>query len=170
MSSSSNLSSPTSTKRKAWPRRLLFAYVSLAVVGIGWGVYRGFAALQTEQNLHASLFAVSLVDEFVKTRGRWPRSWAELEQVVVVAAAEPLTNDSTDLRLGAEHGYAWLAASRELQQRIIVDFDADPDVIASQDPRSFVAIRPIGPTFDYRSSPQVRALQARLKAATQRGR
>lgn len=147
----------------------MFAAVSIAVVGGGWGVFRGYNALQAERNLHASLFAVSLVDEFVKTRGRWPRSWAELEQVIIVDAAEPLTNDSTDLRLEAEHGYTWPASSRELQQRIIVDIDADPDVIASQDPRSFTAIRSAGPTFDYRSSPHVRALQTTLQT-TQRGR
>ena len=71
--------------RLRWRRRamvaLLFALVALVATG-GWIVYFGVhTALQAERTLHATLFAVRLVERFVSERGRWPRSWGELEGV-----------------------------------------------------------------------------------------
>src|SRR5262245_9164989 len=38
-------------------------------------------ALEAKTNMHYALFALQLVERFVSERGRWPRSWSELEGV-----------------------------------------------------------------------------------------
>jgi len=126
-------------RRGLWGRWFVRAAVVGLIAGAGVGVwlaYRGVSvSIQAENNLHATLFAVHLVEHFVSVNGRWPNSWAELEDT-------PLDDDL--------HGQSWPAVSRELQRRVEIDFRADPKKVGQQDPRTFTAVRPIGPYYEYR--------------------
>jgi hypothetical protein len=68
-------------------------------------------SLQAEENLHATLFTIRLVEQFVAENGRWPHSWDELEKLSVP-------------------GYDWPAASTDIQRRVVIDFGADLKEIA----------------------------------------
>jgi hypothetical protein len=135
-----------------WVRWLLGALVALllAVIGVGgWIIYTGVSAsLEAEKNLHATLFAVHLVERFISEQGRWPRSWSELEGV---SMREGL--------LGEE----WPAISPMIQRRVSIDFTVDPLEVAGQDPMSFIAIRPIGPKYEYRDYGDVPSLQRTIR-------
>jgi hypothetical protein len=122
----------------------------LAIIGLGtWLVYQGVSApLQAETNLHYSHFALQLVERFVTQKGRWPQTWAELENV--------------EMREGPL-GREWPAASAEMQQRIAVDFEVDPLDVARQDRMNFTAIRPKGPYYEYRDYGYVDSLQDAIR-------
>src|SRR6516225_1916079 len=65
-----------------WLIRLLIVLFLAALLAGGWFAYHCAAvALRAEENLHASLFTIWLVDEFVRKQGRWLHSWQELEQI-----------------------------------------------------------------------------------------
>jgi hypothetical protein len=99
------------------------------------------------------MFSIRLVDQFVSTEGRWPRSWKELERLSPV-----------DVNIVPAQG-GWPAASAEIQRRVEIDFNADPALVAAQDPMEFVAIKPIGPYYEYRDNGYVGSLQTTLKNA-----
>ncbi len=126
------------------------AALVLAAVGVGgWTVYRCVAvSLQAERKLHAARFAVRLVERFVAEKGRWPRSWGELEQL-------PFDGDL--------FGRGWPAASPEIQRRVVIDFAADPAEVARQDPLAFTAVKPVGPHYEYRDYGDVVHLQATIR-------
>lgn len=134
--------------------------ITLLVGGIivGWMVYRGITfSLEAEENLHASRFALRVVEEFVRTNGRWPSSWDELQAMKV---------DKSSPELGGS-GYTWPqdwpAKASRLQQHVAIDFHADLQKIASQDRYDFTAIKPIGPYYEYRRYGDVDMLQATIK-------
>jgi hypothetical protein len=106
------------------------------------------ASLQAETNLHYSLFALQLVERFVTQKGRWPRSWIELEAV-------EMRDDPP--------GRQWPGASAEMQQRISIDFEVDPLDVARQDRLKFTAIRPNGPYYEYRDYGYVDSLQDAIR-------
>jgi len=115
--------------------------------------YGVLPSLQAERTLHATLFAVRLLERFVSERGRWPRSWGELEGVSM--------DDDRWL------GEAWPASAAELQRRVSIDFEIDPLSLARQDPMTITAIRPIGHHYEFRDDGSVKSLQeAILKAMT----
>ncbi len=122
----------------------------LTLIGAGAAIiyHAASVAIQAENNLHATLFAIRLVDRFVSERGRWPRSWAELEGVSIGEGW-----------LGKE----WPAASPELQRRVFIDFGIKPLDVSGQDPMTFTAIRPIGPYFEYRDYGGVKSLQETIR-------
>jgi hypothetical protein len=122
----------------------------LAAVGVGgWTVYRCVAvSLQAERNLHATRFTMLLLEQFVAEKGRWPRSWEELEQ----------TPFDGDLR-----GQGWPAAAPEVRRCVVIDFAADPAEIARQDPLAFTAVKPVGPYYEDRDRGGVAALQATIR-------
>src|SRR5260370_13272507 len=114
--------------------------------------YRGVTtSLEAEKNLHSAIFAIRLVDHFVSEHGRWPRSWAELEEA-------PFDGDL--------FGNGWPAASAEVQRHVQIEFEADPREVARQDPMSFNAIRPIGPYFEYRDYCDVQSLQVTIRKSS----
>ncbi len=147
---------------------LLRWLVGLVVVGLGagaWMVYRGIAvSLQAEETLHATLFCVRLVEQFVAENGRWPRSWEELEELPASGEApSPMSGRISVVRIGGQHGYDWPGASPEIRRRVSIDFGADPREIARQDPMSVAAIKPIGPYYEYRDYGFVASLQATIR-------
>jgi hypothetical protein len=120
-------------------------------------VYVGAStSLRAEKNLHSTEFAIRLVDQFVFEKGRWPRSWQELEQLRF-----PGTNPSPLNSRLPGWSSDW---PRGLRECVSIDFQADPAVVAQQDPTTFDAVRPIGPCYEYRDF--VPSLQETLKKVT----
>ena len=157
-------------RRRFWKRAVLLALVSLvlaAIVSGGWMVYWGATfALQAEENLHATLFTIRLVEQFVSEHGRWPASWKELEETSMSdAAPSPMHGDITVVRIGGQHGYEWPAASPQIQQCVSVDFAANLAVIVQQNPMRFSAIKPIGPYYEYRHYGFVDSLQSTIRSS-----
>jgi hypothetical protein len=138
----------------------------LAAVGLGsWMLYRGVTiSLQAEGNLHATLFTIRLVEQFVADNGRWPHSWDELEGLSITTdPPSPAQGNVSAIRIGGQHGYECPAASPEIRKRVSIDFQADPEEIARQDPMTFGAIKPIGPYYEYRDYGFVTSLQATIR-------
>ena len=159
--------------RRTIPQKILLGFLTallfLAVTVVSWLSYGLYVAGQAERNLHATLFSISLVERFVATNSRWPRSWQDLEQVAIPSTApDPLLNETTALRIGGAHGYDWPTDSPEIKRRVIVDFDADVTTVANQRPMTFEAIRPIGPRYEYRDYGYVESLQETLRTAVLR--
>jgi hypothetical protein len=130
-------------------------------------IYEGVTnSLRAEENLHATLFTIRLVEQFVAEHRRWPASWSELEELnVPVDAPQPANRELAVVRIGGSHGYRWPDASPHLQQCVAVDFHADPGSIAREDPSDFRAIKPIGPYFPYLKYGFVESLQETIAAA-----
>lgn len=134
-------------------------------------LYMGITeSLQAEKNLHATLFTIRLVEQFVYEHGRWPKSWTELEQMAFPAnAPSPLNGELTVTRIGGSHGYDWPQESPHLQQCVSIDFAADANAIINQSPTQFQAIKPIGPYYEYGNYGFVDSLQKTLKNPTANG-
>jgi hypothetical protein len=105
-------------------------------------------SIEAEYNLHATILAIRLVDQFVTEHRRWPSSWDELEGQSL----------AEDLQGGM---YRWPDSSQEIRTRVILDFAADPREIAAQDSMTFAAIKPVGPCYEYRH--YVPSLQASVR-------
>lgn len=156
--------------RRPWIRFLVRGTVAVVVAAVcfgGWMVYRGIAvSLQAEKNLHATLFTIRLVEQFVAQQGRWPRAWGELEGLSVSDdAPSPLQGEISAVRIGGQHGYDWPAASQEIQQCVTINFAADLAEIVRQDPMEFTAIKPIGPYYEYRDYGFVASLQTTIRGS-----
>src|SRR5687768_7636965 len=116
--------------RFSWRRIVVRSVLVLVVMAVAVGagmVYCGITvSLRAEENLHATLFTLRLVDQFVSEQGRWPQSWAELEQLAISSVPpSPLNGEITVARIGGQHGYDWPAASPEIRKRVQIDFHAD---------------------------------------------
>lgn len=160
----------SSRRRNFWT--FVVGLLVVALIAGTWVLYSGIAvSLQAEENLHATLFAIRLVEQFVHERGRWPESWAQLEELKFPAdAPSPSNNRLNVVRIGGSHGFDWPAQSSHLQQCTVIDFAIDTAVVVNQDPLQFEAIRPIGPHYEYRDYGFVESLQETLKqAATNEG-
>ena len=162
-------------RRRTWRWYIGFALACIVVMALlvgAWMLYTGITvSLQAEENLHATLFTIRLVEQFVHDQGRWPQSWRELEAVKLPAdAPSPLNNELTVIRIGGSHGYDWPAQSPHLQECVTIDFAADANTIINQDPMQFQAIKPRGPYYEYRDYGFVESLQATLKDAVAQAR
>jgi hypothetical protein len=136
---------PTGVRFIACCCGLVLAFVGSAI----WLVYQGVSAsLQAEANLHYSHFALQLVERFVREKGRWPRSWAELKGVEMP---------------DGPFGQAGPAITDGLQRRISIDFGVDPFEVARQNRMNFTAIRPNGPYYEYRDYGYVDSLQDAIR-------
>ena len=108
-----NATEPVGARHRTWQWYIGFALVGLVIVALlvgAWMLYSGIAvSIQAEKNLHATLFTIRLVEQFVHEYGRWPHSWRELEQMSFPGdAPSPLiTNNFT--RIGGSHSYNWPA-------------------------------------------------------------
>ena len=146
-------------------RAAVIAVALIIMVGGGHTIYVGIStSLRAEENLHSTLFVVRLVERFVAERKRWPASWEELESLACPSdPPEPGNGQLSVVRIGGQRGFDWPAASKELQKHVFVDFAADPPTIAAQDPRTFSAIKPVGPCFGYRGYGFVESLQQTIR-------
>lgn len=143
----------------------VIAVVLIIIVAGGHAVYVGIStSLRAEENLHATLFVVRLVERFVSERKRWPSSWEDLDALACPSdPPEPGNGQLSVVRIGGQRGFDWPAASSELQKHVFVDFAANPETIAAQDPRAFSAIKPIGPYFEYHGYGFVQSLQQTIR-------
>ncbi len=116
-----------------------------------WMVYEGLAtSVEAEKTHHATILAVGVTEEFVTTSGRWPRDWEELETLQV--------SDRLSDR--------WPKGAKVVRERVVIDFEADLNTIATQPEKEFVAIKPIGPYYEYRH--YVPSLQDAVRKAVAR--
>jgi hypothetical protein len=116
-------------------------------------------SLRAEENLHATIFTIRLVEQFVYETGRWPDSWVELEQMEFPSESPSPLNDWGPYRDDQD----WPGRSPRLQQCVVVDFDADIERIINQDPMEFDSIQPNGPGYEYRDYEYVPSLQETLR-------
>ncbi|MFN9541017.1 MAG: hypothetical protein ACK6A8_17445 [Planctomycetota bacterium] len=145
-------------------RVALFLFVAV-LIGVAWLAYNGIThSIRAERNLHSTLYVVRLVDEFVYENQRWPKSWAELEQMQFAGDAyTPRNGELNVLRVGGAMTFQWPTDSLILQSRVNIDFDADLNQIGTQNPMGFDAIKPIGPYFEYRHYGIVDSLQETIR-------
>lgn len=164
------------TRSPATKRRLLL-WLLVPLLACGFAVaglriwHVAADSLSAEETLHATCFAVSLVDEFVRRERRWPRSWSELENLKLTDEpaeknlAQPVGIDLlVPSRLGGYPPYDWPGASPEIQKRVFIDFSANLEAVAAEEQATFSAIQPIGPCYPYRSYPYVHWLLSTVKA------
>lgn len=149
-----------------WIRSVLL----VAAVIVCWSAFRAARdAWDAELNLHATLFTIRLVEEFVHEKGRWPVSWEELERLTVSAdPPRPRNGKLSVVRIGGSHGHEWPREAEQLQNRVAIDFSPDIAMLIVQDPMEFDAVKPIGRCFSYRKYGFVESLQSTLQAASQR--
>ena len=158
------------SNRRSWFRYIGLSLLVLLLVALGvggWMIYLGVSvSLQAEENLHATLFTVRLVEQFVHDRGRWPASWNELEQLPFPSdAPSPLNGQTSVVYIGGQHGYDWPGQAEHLKKCVAIDFQVDPKAVVNQEPMQFTAIKPIGPYYEYRDYGFVQSLQQTLKTA-----
>jgi hypothetical protein len=121
--------------------RLLVAIGAVVVCGIL--IHEVRAALEAERNHQAALFAVRLVEHYVSEAGRWPGSWRDLEELPFAVRWD---------------SQPWPEAAAPLKERVSIDFAIDPEKLAGQREAEFEAIKPLGPSFEYRFDGLVHAL------------
>ena len=67
----------------SWKRiiaRVALGLVLIALATGAWMAYKGISvSLQAENTLHATIFTIQLVQQFVAENRRWPQSWDELD-------------------------------------------------------------------------------------------
>jgi hypothetical protein len=153
-----------------WPPSRVLRWAAVAVLLVALAASGGaffhsvYRAAQAERDLHLTLFVIRLVERFVTDRGHWPRSWEELEGLAAGSdPPHPHDAGAGDRASGVQSGYDWPAATPEVRRWVVIDFDADPAVVAAQDPMSFTAVRPVTPGFEYRYSGDLESLQATLR-------
>jgi hypothetical protein len=157
---------PQDRSRRRKILNMLAGLLILALLAGAAMLYTGIStSLQAEENLHATLFTIRLVEQFVHERGHWPRSWSQLEELKFDAGApSPSNGRSAAVRIGGSHGYSWPEQALHLQSCVGIDFTANVDEIIKQDPMQFDAIRPDGPHYEYRDYGFVESLQETLKS------
>jgi hypothetical protein len=149
---------PGRTPQLRWALR---AIVALLVSGIGfglWSLYEGISAsLHAEIGLHATQMAIEAVEEYVRKHdGGWPRSWKALQE------SSPKTFDV----------YQWTGGFDHVNQYVFIDFEADPDRLATQSDDEFEAIKPVGPyygSYKYHIPFLLQALRETRRAMPQAG-
>ncbi len=127
--------------------RLLGTMLVLLVAALALGAWllqrKASARAESAINDRFAHEAISRVDQFVREEGRWPRSWSELA--------------------GGPMRVMYDSEKAEMRRRISIDFGVDPQDVARQDPMRFTAIRPTGPSVEYRTWGAVEALQRTIR-------
>ena len=144
----------------------ILAVVILCLAGFGaWSLYQGVSAsVQAEQNLHSTLFMIRLVNHYVQEHERWPDSWHELEAMPFESEAPRSGAPGTNVvRIGGAMTFKWPEQSRELQERVAIDFAAGEADVIAQDVVDFQPIRPIGPYYPYWKYGLIEELQDSLR-------
>jgi hypothetical protein len=143
--------------RRRVVRRYVLAILIVLVCIVGFFIYAGFASLAAEERLQTTLYTIRLVDLFVQSHGRWPSSWRELQTVKVPAKLVTTTYSE------GQEMYRWPESSEYFQRYVIIDFNADPNVVAQQSTDDFIAIRPNGTHYPYKEYHFIEDLQQTLR-------
>ncbi len=132
-------------------------------------VYVGIStSVRAEENLHATLFTIRLVEQFVHDTGKWPTSWDDLERLQFPSTAPlPLNGEISVVFIGGQHGYEWPGQAKHIKECVEIEFQINRRLVANQDPREFTAIKPIGPYYEYRYYGFVQSLQRTLNMAAE---
>ncbi|MCO6044433.1 hypothetical protein NG895_11000 [Aeoliella sp. ICT_H6.2] len=127
-----------------WILRIGYVAIVAVVILSAIAIYQGIvAARHGKETLQATLLVVDLIKQHVETHdGAWPGSWADLEKITPPRSSI----------------YEWPADLQQVQQRVEVDFAADPRQIAQQTPEEFKAVLPIGYYYTYKDKGSVQAL------------
>jgi hypothetical protein len=149
---------------QSFPRRVSFwlrcigLFLLLALLGgLCFAIYFVWVSLDAEKNLQATVFTISLVEQFVNERGRWPRSWKELEEM------EWDTRQHERLKQFSGTLYEWPSAAVEIRRRVSIDLGADLEEIMKQSPWEFSAIRPLGRHYPYQDYGFIESLQKTIR-------
>ena len=157
--------SPTTTFKSLHRWRI---FLNVAVIGgVSFAYHVASTSINAEKNLHATLFAIRLVESFVGEHGRWPASCEELEGLTFPPTVPRPAHGLAPgiVRIGGAQQYAWPAEANEVRSRVEIDFQVDAATVANQDPQQFTAIKPIGPFYEYRHYGFVTSLQQSLREA-----
>lgn len=115
-------------------KSLRFACVFTIVAACWFAVDAIRTADRAERCLHACIIVTDVVEQYIKTTGRWPSSWNELRQTV-----------PSVMTSGGIH--RWPDDIAVIREFVDVDFAADPGLLAESTPESFDALRPVGPCY-----------------------
>jgi hypothetical protein len=114
--------------------------VSICVVMV-FAYLGATTSITAEYSLHANTLVIDLVQDYVLAHeGAWPKSWADLENTPKLQWAM----------------YEWPKDADEVRRYVTVDFEADPDKLATQSVEEFTAVQAIGPCFCH--DPELRTL------------
>ncbi len=107
--------------------------------------------------LHATQMTMEAVEDYLrKNDGNWPGSWKALE------ASSPKTFDV----------YRWTGGSDSVSEYVFVDFNADPNRLATQSEDEFDAIKPVGSfygSYRYHIPSLLQALRETRHTTSQNG-
>ena len=124
--------------------RIVVLLCAIALALVSW-TFIGAArtALDAESTLHAFLYTLELTDLYQESHlGAWPPDWKSLEQI-------PYAREGV---------WRWPEDSKEIQQRITIDFNVEPEDIAAMSADEFWAIRQREPCFPTSADWRVKAL------------
>jgi hypothetical protein len=118
-----NSNQPSLGKRHLVVWVCLAIFVVVVVMFINFVVNEIHRAGEAEQNLHATLFAIGLVEKFVEEHRHWPKSWDELEQWKVEGVqVEPQKERTNVIRIGGAMQFEWPSSSPEIRKRVLERF------------------------------------------------
>jgi hypothetical protein len=114
--------------------RGLFMSVSLVAIAalVAWIWIGVSTSLHAEDTLQAVFTVSQVIEIFVRTNHRWPKSWDELSNVQF--------SDGRDK-------YAWPAGKEWIQRRVLVDFELNCQDILARPEILSQAIRPVGTCY-----------------------
>lgn len=128
-------------------------FVAAFVGFIGVGVWR---AIRAEENHHATLLTIRVVDQFIHEKHRWPTSWTELEEVSFPSPAPSPLNVRWD---GSRAMYNWPRDCHAVHERVEIDFDFDVYSSGNLSRGEFCAIMPSERyCYEYRDSVELHYL------------
>lgn len=107
--------------------------LAIIVVAAWWMIDAVRTADRAERCLRACITTTDILEQYVKVTGQWPSSWNDLQQTVESAKYDGI--------------HRWPGDVSKIQGFVYVDFDADLESLATACPKSFDAVRPIGPCY-----------------------
>ncbi len=126
-----SVSQPKGLSRLLWRIALACIFLCLAVL-VTYVIYGISVSLQAENTLLAVCVVSEIVETYVReTGGNWPRSWDDLESVEIAHSG----------------GYSWPADRPQLEARVHIDFEFEPEKSSIEDAKLFYGIEPIGPCY-----------------------
>jgi recombinational DNA repair protein RecT len=118
--------------------------VALVALVVLWNVFQAArTALDAEWTFQAFLCVLELTDQYQEShQGEWPPDWQALKQI-------PYDREGM---------WKWPEDSAEIQQRITIDFNVEPEDVAAMSADEFRAIRQREPCFPTSADWRVQAL------------